>query len=135
MTVLTGGSVRYRFYSAMGLSMTDIARVVAFCTVSLWIGLATVLGTAFLGEPGLLAGVLGLPPVAIRSTGAVAIATVGGYLLYSSLRNGPVRIRKWEIPIPRPRVAGTQVLIGSLDWVLAATVFYVLLPGEHRSWV
>jgi uncharacterized membrane protein YbhN (UPF0104 family) len=34
MAALSGGAIRYRMYSTLGLSATEIAKVIAFCTVT-----------------------------------------------------------------------------------------------------
>ena len=39
LPLLTGGAVRYRLYTAWGLSGTEIAGVVAFNSITLWLGL------------------------------------------------------------------------------------------------
>ncbi len=41
LSILGAGAVRYRLYSAWGLSALEIARVVAFCTLTFWLGLFT----------------------------------------------------------------------------------------------
>jgi uncharacterized membrane protein YbhN (UPF0104 family) len=37
MSMIAGASVRYRLYSAWGLSTLQITQVVAFCTLTLWL--------------------------------------------------------------------------------------------------
>src|SRR3954468_23344211 len=37
-STVTGGMVRYRLYSAFGLTFGEIARVVAFCAATFWAG-------------------------------------------------------------------------------------------------
>ena len=39
LSVLTSGSVRYRLYGSWGFSPLEIAKIVLFCTVTLWLGL------------------------------------------------------------------------------------------------
>ena len=51
MSMLAGASVRYRLYSAWGLSAFQITQVVAFCTLTLWLGFFTIGGAVFLIEP------------------------------------------------------------------------------------
>ena len=41
-----------------------------------------------------------------------------------------IRIRDWEFCPPSPRLALGQLVVASCDWLLVATVFYVLLPAS-----
>jgi uncharacterized membrane protein YbhN (UPF0104 family) len=38
LSMITGASIRYRLYSAWGLSTENITKVVVFCSLSLWLG-------------------------------------------------------------------------------------------------
>jgi uncharacterized membrane protein YbhN (UPF0104 family) len=50
-SVLSGGAVRFRLYSAWGVDPGQIARIITFCTVTGWIGFGTMGGLACLLEP------------------------------------------------------------------------------------
>ncbi len=45
-TVFTGGSVRYRIYSAWGLSAVDVAKICFVAGLTFWLGNIAVLGSA-----------------------------------------------------------------------------------------
>ena len=51
MAMLSGGAVRYRLYSAAGLSATEIATVIGLIGVTFAIGVSFVLGLTLLLEP------------------------------------------------------------------------------------
>ncbi|HVY61911.1 MAG TPA: YbhN family protein, partial [Planctomycetota bacterium] len=51
LAFLTGGSVRYRLYSASGLSGAEVTSVFAFGAITFWLGFLLVGGTAFLVDP------------------------------------------------------------------------------------
>jgi phosphatidylglycerol lysyltransferase len=127
-SLLSGGSVRYRLYSTWGLSAGEIATVVAFNGLTFWLGILTLGGVVFLWEPLVIPSSLRLPFASIRGLGVVFLILVGGYLLFSALRKTPLRIREWNIPLPPLRLAASQVALSSLDWALAASVLYVMLP-------
>jgi phosphatidylglycerol lysyltransferase len=127
-SILGSGTVRYRLYSAWGLSALEIAQVVAFCTLTSWLGLFTLGGLIFLLEPLEIPDLLRLPFASIRLLGVILIGVVGGYLLWSALRKNPLKIKEWELPIPSLRISIPQTAIAAMDWTLAGTVFYALLP-------
>ncbi len=76
LSMIAGSSVRYRLYSAWGLSAIEITKVVAFYTLALWLGLATVAGVMFLIEPLALPSLLHLPFSSIQPLG-ILFLTIG----------------------------------------------------------
>ena len=69
LPLLTGGAVRYRLYSGWGLAAPQIAGVVAFNSLTLWVGVAAMLGLGALAAPGETAGLLGLTAGSARALG------------------------------------------------------------------
>jgi phosphatidylglycerol lysyltransferase len=127
--LLTGAPVRFRLYTSWGLSAPDITRVVGFYTFTFWLGLATVGGAVFLGEPGLAEHVLHGPVALVRTFGVLLLTPAVAYLAWAVVGRTPLRIRSFEFPGPGPRRAIAQLLIGMADWTVAGLVLYVLLPG------
>ena len=132
LSLLTAGSIRYRLYSAWGLSAEEVARLVAFTVLTFWLGIVTVGGTVFLVEPPDMLALHHLSIHSARPIGLLFAALVAGYLLAVSFRKRPFRLRNWILPLPSIRLAWTQLLIGSLDWLLAGSVLFVLLPESTR---
>ncbi len=77
---VTGGSVRYRFWSAWGLSTTEVAQAVSFVGATFAIGMIFLGGVVFLLEPADTMKLLGLPYVLIRVVGVLLLALVGAYV-------------------------------------------------------
>jgi len=127
-SLLSGGSVRYRLYSAWGLSAIEVTTVVAFNGLTFWFGIFTLGGAIFLWEPLVIPSSLQLPFASIRVLGVIFLVLVGGYLSFSAFRKAPLTIREWEIPLPPISLTLSQVALSSLDWALAGSVLYVLLP-------
>ncbi|MBI3248045.1 MAG: flippase-like domain-containing protein [Deltaproteobacteria bacterium] len=128
--LLSSASMRYRLYSTWGLSAGEIATVVAFNGVTFWFGVLLLGGIAFVWEPLPLPSSLQLPFFrSVHPLGVVFLLLVMAYLLFSAVRTTPLKIREWELPLPPLRLAIAQVVLSSLDWVLAASVLYVLLPA------
>ena len=53
-----------------------------------------------------------------------------GYLATVILRSKPFVLAGWQLTLPRPRLAFAQVLVGMIDWLLAGSVLYILLPAS-----
>ncbi len=128
LSMIAGASVRYRLYSAWGLSAFEITKVVAFCGLTLWFGFFTIGGLTFILEPMAIPGSLHLPFASARPLGMFLLALVAAYLLWSVLKKRPLTIREWEFPLPSAGLFLLQTALGCLDWILAGSVLYALLP-------
>ncbi len=129
--LVTGGAVRYRFWSAWGLANAEIAQAAAFVGATFTVGVITISGAALLLEPEDTLALLRLPDALARTAGLVLLLAVAVYLLWSFVRRGqPMRIRNWEFPVPSPQLTIAQVILATADWCAAGAVLYVLLPGR-----
>ncbi len=128
--LLTGAPIRYRLYANWGLDRVDIARIVGFSSVMFWLGFLGVGGSFLLLAP------LPMPPelgIGIQSPRALGLLMLLGAAVYwgaSWIAREPIRIRSWSFPIPPPRTAGLQIGLGSVEWLLSASVLWALLPSE-----
>ena len=125
--MIAGGSVRYRLYSAWGLSALEITKVVAFCSVTLWLGFFTLGGLVFLFEPIVLPTALHLPFTSVHSLGRIFLGLVAAFLLWTLIIKRPLRIRGWEFSLPSPGLLSAQITLACIDWALAGAVLYALL--------
>ncbi|QQS53767.1 MAG: bifunctional lysylphosphatidylglycerol flippase/synthetase MprF [Candidatus Competibacteraceae bacterium] len=129
LSVLTSSSLRFRLYSSWGLTTVDIARIVVFTTLTLWLGILTV-GGGVLALVPLDLGALPWLNMDSRLLGFLLLIPPAAYLLLGMLRRLPLRLGHWELPMVRPRLALPQLAVGALDWVMASLVLYILLPAS-----
>ena len=129
-SMLAGASVRYRLYSNWGLSALEITKVVAFCTLTLWLGFFTLGGLAFVLEPMRIPPGSHIPFQTTQPLGVLFLGALTGYVALTAFRRQPVRFKEWEIALPSLPILLSQILVACLDWLLAATVLYTLLPSE-----
>jgi phosphatidylglycerol lysyltransferase len=127
---LVGGSLRYRLYNAWRLTAVEIAKVIAFCTISFWLGFVLLGGIFFLATPPDIPASVHLPFASIRLLGIVMLLPAIGYMLWIAIRREPVRVKQWEFELPTPGLFVAQVAISCLDWIIAAAVLYILLPDS-----
>ena len=132
-STLTGGSIRYRFWSAWGLTAPEIARGVGFLVLTNLLGLIATSGVALSTRTGTLPLPLALSIDALRAIGIGLLLLVVAYVAWNITRR-PLRIAGRTLRPPGPALAMSQVAISSVDWVLASAVLYVLLaPAQGLS--
>ncbi len=130
---LTGGSIRFRLYSGWGLSAAEIGEVIAFTSLTFWLGALTVCGTALVTGSEAVLATFPLPAAVTRLGGSLMLAVALAYLGLCLLRRGTVALGGWDIPIPSLPMAGAQLLLGVVDWTLAASVLWILLPEGSQA--
>ena len=126
---LSGGSVRFRLYSRLGLNAVAVGEVVAFCSFAYALGVVTVGGVLMLVDASVFAALLHVPRLLVMAGGAVLLAVSLGYLAIAALWREPISLGRYRLRLPSFGLAVAQVLLASADAVLAASVMYVLLPA------
>ena len=128
---ITGGSVRYRIYSAKGLSTGEIGVVVALCSLTFWLGVAGLAGLALVLEgDAIVPAAAGIGAQTARLAGAAMLAGLALFLLWRTLKPGPVQIRSWTVPLPGLALSLGQLAAGMTDIAAAGAALWVLLPPE-----
>jgi lysylphosphatidylglycerol synthetase-like protein (DUF2156 family) len=131
-SLVTGGSLRYRLYSGWGLSALEVASVVAFCDLTLWLGFFALAGAAFLVEPLAVPAGLHLPLATARPIGVVFLLAVAACFAWLARARRPLHFRGWELPVPPPALGAAGLALAAVDWAVAAGVLYALLPPGAR---
>ncbi|WP_434558390.1 bifunctional lysylphosphatidylglycerol flippase/synthetase MprF [Pseudomonas sp. Z5-35] len=137
LSLLSGGSVRYRLYARHGLGAADVAHMTLFASLSLGCALPPLAALATLSNLPAASAALHLPAALL---GSIAVAVL---VLTSALAIGIYRRRLPEQPyrdallvkagrrtlrLPGRRLTFLQLVITALDVAAAATVLYLLLP-------
>ncbi|MEO5657977.1 MAG: lysylphosphatidylglycerol synthase domain-containing protein [Nitrospiria bacterium] len=126
---LSGTGVRYRLYTAWGVSAFNVTKIMAFNGATFWLGFLTMAGTVFFAAPNIIPDSVVLPFQSTRPLGALFLSAVAAYLILTVRRHTPLKIRDWEFTLPPPATAGAQLALACCDIALAAAVLYVLLPA------
>jgi phosphatidylglycerol lysyltransferase len=130
---LSGGAIRFRGYSRLGMTPDDIGRVIAFVTLAFGIGLLAVTALASLVTAPRISQLLGVDVGWVRGVAIVIIA--GLSILVIIGRDGrEITIAKVKLRLPDTRTSSQQFLITALDIAASASVLYVLLPDTGISW-
>jgi hypothetical protein len=135
-SVLSGGMVRLRAYTAKGLTAAEVAVLVAMCSFTFAFGTIILVGIVFTFEPQILKPLVSIVPKFAASealTVAVGIALLAFCLLYvlgSWLNLRPLKIGSFEMIYPRLPVVVRQCIAAPLELIGAAGIIYFALPAE-----
>ena len=133
-SVLSGATVRYRFYTRWGVTIEELSRIVFSYSVTFWLGLLVLGGLGLVAAP--LPRVSALPAhQLLAAAGWMLMAVPVAYVASTVLRRRPFRLWRVELPVPRPGIAAAQLALSCLEWSLAGSVLYVLLPQSTLSFV
>lgn len=130
-SALSSSAVRYRLYSAWELSAAKITQIIVFCLLTFWIGYFTIGGIILISVPITIPETLRFSLTSTYLLGLFFLIATGGYLVLTSLRKRPINLKGLEFQLPSLRLSLAQMLIASIDWVLAGSVLYVLLPSSY----
>jgi len=129
-SVLTGGAVRYRIYSAWGLSAVEVAKICFVAGLTFWLGNATVLGLGIAYAP-LAATAIDQLPAWLNRGGAILILVVlAVYVGWVWRRPRVVGREDWCVNLPDGPLTLLQIGIGIVDLGFCALAMYMLVPAE-----
>ncbi len=127
---VSGAAVRYRLYAHWGLTPVQIAKTVAFCSLTFGLGGMVLGGIILFIEPGSVPffGAY-VPRPLMYVIGAGLWAIVAAYVTLARVV-GHVRLFGHEFDLPGWRMAVVQVLLATMDVAITASIFYALLPNS-----
>jgi uncharacterized membrane protein YbhN (UPF0104 family) len=125
---VSGAAVRYRLYAHWGLTPFQIAKVVAFCSLTFGLGGMVLGGIILFLEPDAVPffGSI-VPKWGMYLVGAALWLVVAGYVSLSRFV-GTLRLFGAEIELPGWRMAIVQVALATVDVAVTAAIVYELLP-------
>ncbi len=133
---VSGAAVRYRLYAHWGLTAVQIAKTVAFCSLTFGLG-GMVLGGAILFLEPQAVPFFGthVPIWGMWLVGALLWAVVAAYITLSKVV-GTVQVFGDAFELPGWRMAIVQVLLATVDVAVTASIFYALLPRvQGLTWL
>ncbi|KQT69617.1 MULTISPECIES: bifunctional lysylphosphatidylglycerol flippase/synthetase MprF [unclassified Aureimonas] len=123
---LSGGAIRYRGYSRMGLGPEEVAKVIAFVTVAFGLGLLVVGAVGILVDAETVAPLLSASPTALRLAALVGLVPLA---LLFALGSKTVRLGRFGVRLPGRSTVLRQLAATLVDITASAAVLYVLLPS------
>lgn len=130
--VLVGGvAIRLRLYHRLGVRASTAGRVVAFSTLTNWIGYGWLAGALFMADVVPLPGAWDIGRAMLQLTGLAMVVGVAVYLgLCAFARRRVWRVRRQRIELPGIGLALAQCGLAAVSWTLMGAIIYVLLGRE-----
>ena len=133
---VSGAAVRYRLYAHWGLTPLQIAKTVAFCSLTFALGGLVLGGFVLFIEPTTVP-FFGdrTPAIVMYAIGAGLWAVVAAYVTLSKVV-GTITMFGNRVELPGWKMAILQVMLASVDVAVTASIFYSLLPAvEGLTWL
>jgi uncharacterized membrane protein YbhN (UPF0104 family) len=136
VSVLSGGMVRLRAYTAKGLSTPEVAVLVALCSYTFAFGTIMLIGFVLVIEPEILGPMVDtfgwreIGRGAAIAVGVALLAFCALYVLGSWLHFPPLKIGGFELVYPRMPIVARQLVAAPLELIGAAGIIYFALPPD-----
>ncbi len=128
--LLGGTSVRYRLYTAWGLSAVEIVQLIVMLGITFWVGIFALAGVFFVVAPFPIPAKLHLPLESVRPLGFILLAVSAGYVALTFLRHVPIRIRDTQLQLPSLSTTLLQLAVAAADLAVAAGCLYLLVSHD-----
>jgi glycosyltransferase 2 family protein len=129
-SAITAGAVRYRIYSAHGLSGIDVAKLCFIAGLTFWLGNATVLGIGIALVPQAASAIDQLPPLANRILAFVILGVLATYVTWVWRTPRAIGRHNWLVTLPNGPMTLLQIGVGIVDLGCCAAAMYMLVPDE-----
>lgn len=130
LSALSGGALRYRLYSAVGMRPLDVGKMILLAALPYAAGLGLLLGLALVVRAEEAAGILRVQAELARGAGLALLALHGAYIVLIMRRRAPLAFGRFILTLPTPQLTLVQYAIGIVDVCAAAAVLYFLLPDS-----
>jgi glycosyltransferase 2 family protein len=130
LNILVGSSVKLRFYTSWGIKVSKIIKTIAVYSIGgYWNGFFFLTGLSLLWAPSRFLPSF-MPGSYWRIVGTLCLISNVIWLLNVIFNKKNIKIGKIVIQMPGPSVAFPLFLVSCLDWAIAASILFVLLPDQ-----
>jgi uncharacterized membrane protein YbhN (UPF0104 family) len=129
-SAFTAGAVRYRIYSAHGLTGIEVAKLCFIAGLTFWLGNATVLGAGIAVVPQAASAIDQLPPLANRLLALAILGVLTTYIVWVWRTPRTIGRHNWLVTLPNGPLTLLQIGIGIVDLGCCAAAMYMLVPDD-----
>lgn len=132
---LSSSAVRFRMYQGWGFQPAEIGKLIAFASVSFWVGLAALSGVALCFSNLSFQGEYPIPDYLVKPVGGIICLMTLAYLAACFFCKGEVKIWDKTFSFPSLKVGISQFVLAAADLLFASAALYVLIPDPDLGFV
>jgi uncharacterized membrane protein YbhN (UPF0104 family) len=126
-----GIGFRYRLYLRSGLKAALITRILGVSLATNWLGYLTLAGIVLLLKLAPLPPAWSMTAGGLQLVGVLMIGAAAAYIAVCGRKRSTIlRIRGHEIHFPPLEMALTQLALSVCNWLVIASILYVLMRHE-----
>lgn len=125
--IVSGGTVRYRLYTRWRFKANEIVKMVTFSGFTYLFACFALIVLGYLLTPSHALGAGSMSAFTTHLVTALSAVGLLGYFGLTLFYKKSIRIKKLHFKIPSFKMALAQVVLGSVDIVMAALVLYFAL--------
>src|SRR6516165_5310191 len=129
-SVFSGGAVRYRIYSAWGLSVIEVTKICFVAGLTFWLGNAAMLGLGVLYSPQQATDIDQLPVGLNRVLAILILFVLAAYIAWVWVKPRVIGREGWQVSLPGGPLTLVQIVVGIIDLACCAAAMYMLVPDE-----
>lgn len=131
-SAVSGAIVRFRLYGSWGLQAIEIVQVIAFCSITYFLGAAVLIGGLFIFKASDLP-IIGneLPGYVFIILGSLCWLFVAGYVIISFYCH-ELKLWKYRFSFPKPMMAIAQIIIATAEVIATAAIPYCIIPDHSH---
>lgn len=133
--LVSGGALRYRFYSAIGLSARQVGALIVLMAMPYLLGVGWLIDVSLLLHADQASKALQLSATTILVLASIGLAKDFGWLALAKWRKQPIRIAGQQFRIPSLAHTFVQIGLGIAQILCNTGILYLLMPRElDMSW-
>ena len=123
---ISGTAVRYRLYRNWGVPGVKIASIVAFCSVTYWLGMLGLVGFILMTQPAIIPYVRQMPHWMTTLGGGGCVVLLLAYVLFPCWKR-EIRLHKWTLTFPSWQIGLGQIISSMADMSATALIAWCVL--------
>lgn len=130
LTLITGGSARYRAYGSVGLRVGEIAKLGVLTSLVFWAGVTATGAVALLATAGPIAiGAGAISAPVAHAAGAAVLAALLALPVARACGVAQLRVLRWTVTLPSVAQFAGLGAVALIDLLASAATLAVLVPG------
>lgn len=133
-SVFSGAVIRYRAYKTKGLTGSEVAVLVAFCSFTFVLGIILIAGILLIFSPEVFQNLWSKESTwVLRLLGSILLFLLLLYVLGSWLHLPPLKInKKTQLIYPKLPIVFRQFIIAPLEIICSSFIIHIILPEAVR---